>query len=483
MRGRGMSFIYETSPRNSRLTRWHVGQLISIDVLPDDVLLVIFDFCVARVRDRATIRAIESWQSLVHVCGRWRTLVFRSPRRLNLRLVCTPRRPARHNLDIWPALHLQIQGTISSTSTDDIVVALGHGDRVYRVDLEVIGGLQWDKVLASMQVPLPELTYLDLHSNDETLPVIPNTFLSGSTPRLRYLKLKCIPFPGIPKLLLSATHLVQLYLCIPHSGYFSPDAMASSLSVLTRLGSLSLEFLSSRSRPDRESRHPPPLTRSLLPNLTAFWFKGVSGYLDDLVAWFDAPRLDNLFINFFHQINFNTPHLVQFISRIPVFGEPDEAEVDFELDVPKVRLRSCTDDDYGELSVKISCGQSDQQLSSIAQVCTRCLPSLPKVESLQVFTNDPNAELDWKDNIENNHWLELLRPFTAVKSIYLSEEFQLGIASALQELVGRRTTEVLPSLQNIFLMRFEQSGPFQEAIKQFIAARQLSGHPIAVFPS
>jgi hypothetical protein len=39
---------------------------------------------------------------------------------------------------------------------------------------------------------------------------------------------------------------------------------------------------------------------------------------------------------------------------------------------------------------------------------------------------------------------------------------------------------VLPSLQNIFLARFEPSGPFQEAIGQFVAARQLSNHPFAI---
>jgi hypothetical protein len=41
--------------------------------------------------------------------------------------------------------------------------------------------------------------------------------------------------------------------------------------------------------------------------------------------------------------------------------------------------------------------------------------------------------------------------------------------------------EVLPSLQNIFLARIGLSGPFQDAIGPFLAARQLSGHPIAVF--
>jgi hypothetical protein len=89
-------------------------------------------------------------------------------------------------------------------------------------------------------------------------------------------------------------------------------------------------------------------------------------------------------------------------------------------------------------------------------------------------------DLNWKENVENDQWLELLRPFAAVRSLYLSEEFQPDLASAIQELVGGRTTEVLPSVQNVFLEKFEPSGAFQEAIGQFVAARQLSGHPIAI---
>ena len=72
-------------------------------------------------------------------------------------------------------------------------------------------------------------------------------------------------------------------------------------------------------------------------------------------------------------------------------------------------------------------------------------------------------------------WLQLLLPFTAVKNLYLSKEFAPGIAAALQELVGSRITEVLPSLRNIFVEGLKPSGPLQESIGQFVAARQLSG--------
>ena len=66
-------------------------------MLPDDVLLSIFDFYVVKYYDLTFIKfgvhytkqSIESWQSLVHVCRRWRGLVFESSRRLNLQLCCS----------------------------------------------------------------------------------------------------------------------------------------------------------------------------------------------------------------------------------------------------------------------------------------------------------------------------------------------------------------------------------------------------------
>jgi hypothetical protein len=108
-----------------------------------------------------------------------------------------------------------------------------------------------------------------------------------------------IPFPGLPKLLLSATHLVDLcLLSIPDSGYISPEAMVTCLSSSTGLDGLFIGFESPRSRPDRKTRRPPPPTRAL-PVLTKFQFIGVGEYLEDLVARIDAPLLGNLHISFF----------------------------------------------------------------------------------------------------------------------------------------------------------------------------------------
>ena len=208
-----------------------------VDLLPDDVLLAIFVFCAE----------LEAWQPLVHVCRRWRIVVFGSPRRLDLQLVCSAKTSARKTLDIWPALPLVILCDIDHPigNVDNIVAVLERSDRVRQIDLLGVSSLHLANGLAAMQEPFPELTHLMLSSNEETVPVLPDTFLGGSAPRLRIVYFGGIPFPGLPKLLLSATHLVYLSLFdIPHSGYFSPEAMVIALSMLISLESLSLEFQS-----------------------------------------------------------------------------------------------------------------------------------------------------------------------------------------------------------------------------------------------
>jgi hypothetical protein len=456
--------------------------VIRINVLPDDILLEIFDFYVDTSLSYEGKTWIEAWQSLIHVCRRWRSVVLGSPRRLNLQLYCTPKTPVRDTLDVWPALPLLVRSNnmALSSSTDNIIAALGQNNRVCEVILLGLAGWHLEEVLAAMQVPFPEMTDLQLWSDDKTPPVIPDSFLDGSAPRLRIFRLDGIPFPGFPKLLLSATHLVQLMLTnIPHSGYISPEAIVAPLSALSSLEVLSLEFQSPQSRPDRESRSLLPPKRSILPTLDVFYFIGVTEYLEELLTRIDTPQLKTLDITFFNQIDFDCPRLAQFINGTPTLKALDEAHVHFIDSTASITFRCRTSESgYGDLLINIFCAEPDWQLSSIEQVCNSSLQPLSTVEDL--YIDHEYLELVWKsDAIDNTLWLQLLLPFTAVKNLYLSKEFAPGIAAALQELAGG-ITEVLSSLQNIFVEELEPSEPFQKNIGQFVAARQLSDHPIAI---
>jgi len=384
----------------------------------------------------------------------------------------------KDKVDIWPALPLLIQGTISPSVVDNILAVLNRHDRVSMIDLAYFTTPEVEKVWAAMQVPFPELTVLRLWSNDLRARIVPDSFLGGSSPRLREIRLNAVPFPGLPELLSSATHLTEISLQdITRSGYISPETMVTCLSALTSLKSLHLDFLL-QSRPDWESRHPPSPTRSILPALTSIQFEGTAEYLEDLVACIDAPQLNNLFISLIHQIDHGVPQLAQFIGRTPMFKTLDEARVCFCVNAVRLTLSSPTFG-FEELKIQFSCGEPDRQLSTLARVWTSFSPLLSMLENFFIYDVD-HWYPPWQDNIEINQWLELLHPFTAVKSLYVSKEFAPGIMAALQELVRERTTEVLPTLRNLFLEGLRRSGPVQKSIRLFVAARQLYGHPIAV---
>jgi hypothetical protein len=85
---------------------------------------------------------------------------------------------------------------------------------------------------AAMQVPFPELIYLQLGIYGPSVSV-----LSGvCAPRLRTLELKDVPFPAVRNLILSAGDLVNLTL-LPHL-FASPESVVACLSSLKRLESL-----------------------------------------------------------------------------------------------------------------------------------------------------------------------------------------------------------------------------------------------------
>ena len=198
------------------------------------------------------------------------------------------------------------------------------------------------------------------------------------------------------------------------------------------------------------------------------------------MALIDAPLLNAVTIRFFNQLIFLTPQILQFLSRAERLDTINQATVVFYDYEVVIRLSQKTETvshtvNHTGFSMAISCTQSDWQLSSLAQVCISSLPRLPTLERLEI-REDRRWPPVWQDNMENGQWLELLQQFTAVKDLYLSKQVALQVAPFLQEISGETTAGVLPTLQTIFL----ESQVIQKATGQFVAARQLSGHPVAI---
>jgi len=119
---------------------------VTFGALPDDVLLEIFDFYLAPKSIQSYWPSLglipeDAWHTLVHVCKRWRSIVFASPHRLQLQLLCTNNRPIQNLLDIWPELPIVIssgRGMSKWQDANNIIAALKQHNRVGKIDLDDI---------------------------------------------------------------------------------------------------------------------------------------------------------------------------------------------------------------------------------------------------------------------------------------------------------------------------------------------------------
>ena len=454
---------------------------MTMDMLPADILLIIFDFCqLDSARDGISYR-LGTWHNLVHVCQGWRHIVLTFRRCLDLTLLCTYGTPVRKNLGCWPPLPIILDyftssnhGNPAPNDEDDIIAALEHPDRVRGIKLAVTSSLL-AKVAPVMQEPFPAMTTLWLSSKDPNAPIIPDVFFSSTAPHLQQVYLAGVSFPALPALLLSASDLVDLELNdIPQGGYLSPEAMITSLAALSRLNTLCIWFKSPTSR--LQQIYPPSSARVVLPSLTAFNFRSSSAYLEHLLARIDTPRLHSFKVTFFNQLDFQLPQLSQFIRRTQMLelAQSRHAQVRVRINNLYIEL------DFEEkgysgrpLSLCISCQRLDWQVSHLAQIFGQCPAMTSNVD--QLFIDEVDLQLDpgWEDGMDDTDWLRFLRLFTNVKMLYGSKQLAGHIARALGGVSGEMVTEVLPSMETLEL---EDQTP--KSIEPFIARRQLSGHPV-----
>ena len=455
----------------------NVGK-VAIKMLPEEVLLEIFSFYMCGVHND------EEWETLVHVCRRWRSIVFAAPRRLNLKLVCTRGTPVRKTLDIWPPLPIavRVRGGFDQIN-ENVLVALEQHDRVCKVHVDDASCYdELKELVGAMQVPYPALTDIHIHAlfgthSFEGPASYFESLLGGSAPNLRSLSLMNIGFRSLPKLLLSFPGLVSLSLFnIPYSGHTPCDAMVDCLSSLTRLESLQINFPITQLRSVTASRRQAPLTRArtVFPVLSKLLLKGATKYLDRFSTYVEAPLLHHVRIGFLDPPIFDTSRIARWIGCAETF---DQAYICFHHVCFKVviSLRKRTTDGK-TLTLSLLWNHSSWKLWELTLDSCDC-----SFEPFDLCPFDASLLSSWERKIGNASWLHLLRFFTSVKHMFLSQGVALHVAPALQELTGERITEVLPVLRNVFVERLDPLGPVQEALGQFVTARRLlSGHSIDV---
>ena len=418
------------------------------------------------------------WYNLAHVCRRWRSVILGSAPYLGVSLVSTHGTPVADMLAHSPPLPLVIDYHRNRDIKEDeegAILTLKHRDRVRHVRLLFIPVTSSQKLIAAMDEEYPILEYLIIGppgKDRSTVLILPETL---QAPHLRHLVLIGFALPIGSRLLTTAVGLVSLGLFMTDpSTFFHPNALLHWLSLMPQLETLAIFFLFPV--PNREIER--QLTRTpiiTLHNLRVLWFLGVSTYLEALVHRITTPRLEKLEIEFFTQLTFSVPRLVQFMNTTENLRF-DSANFRFEDNGVLVKVYP-----PGEAKMKVAfvifvfCWHLDWQVSSVAQIFNSLGHLFSAVEHL-TFEHEVHSRSSEEHNeVDRTEWRKLLRPFRNVKTLWIGNGLVEQLSRSLDLEDGERPLELLPELQELI---YSGTGG---AFDSFIDARQNADRAITLF--
>ncbi len=465
-------------------------------MFPGDILLEVFDFCRLGARSSETQddeKFLNWWHELVHVCQRWRQLIFTSLHHLNVQLLCTCETPARKKLGCWPSIPiaLNVKGlrNLNPTEEDNLFTTFEHADRVCSVTLNVTPQLL-RKVVKMMLKPFPVLKHLRVKTFNGSMLSLP----SGFPPGLQELDLSGTFPPPLPSILPSLSDLVHLHLRnLPMTDHVSPEVMVVGLAVMTKLESLTIEFKIT-------SHHWCPSllptqdfgAQAVLPTLTQFQFRGFYEYLKDLVAKLDTPRLFDLTVIIVN--NFTWPHrpIVQQFPQLFQF-------IDCAEDLKLAQFRHARAEIHNSCSfIRFDNAQTGQHPIhlTLGEVKYGSSPNTNQLQPIEALLSQASAIISsvqhlsitqlYQRTICATYWdcAKLLRflqvrLFSTVETLHIGRQFTDRFVQVLNGLSNNSelVAEVLPALH---LLNFE--GKPQKMVKQlliqFIEKRQSIGYPL-----
>ena len=456
-------------------TRRRTTILATIEVLPEDTLLEVFDFYRLDAIKQSTGR-LWKWHRLAHVCRKWRHVLSMSPRRLDLRVLCECGAPIESILSSWPTFPLVVRhnGPKSKFLPNNVIIALHRRHRVFEIDLVLPRSLI-GPIIEAIQEPLQGLERIQFAVENDTGPPMPlcEGFLGGSAPQLREIKLDGIafPFPALRQVLLSTNNLVELHLAnIPNDFYIPPDGLVTGLSTLVQLKRLTVGFQSPASlTPQRIKELLPRCTT--LPSLTFLDFHGASEYLEEFISRIDSPVLCELHIGFFNDILFEVPQFCQFISRLNALVPPTELRLTHSWEYVTISSKK----PKFQVVLETSCRLLDWQLSFVTQISNQLSPLFSAVRSLTIQSFYGIATE--VEDVDSTQWLDLFQSFAHVTQVSVfGEQLLPGIVMAL--VAAEMGAGVLPELTSLFLNGYRSSPSVAKVAEQFIATRGFSGRAV-----
>ena len=403
-------------------------------------------------------------------------LVLGSASYLGLCLVCTYGTPVADMLAHSPPLPLVIDyfqedGDITREE-EGVVVALEQRDRVRRVRLFP----NPQKLIMAFDGEYPVLEYLTITAEDNstgTALMLPETF---QAPNLRHLTLTGFALPIESRLLTTAMGLITLSLYMAPSTYFRPSTLLQWISFMPQLETLVIDSLFPIPNQDVESQlmHTPITTHVTLPNLRSFSFQGGSAYLEEVVRRIITPRLEEFSIEFYEQLTYSVPRLVQFMNTTKFDG----ANFEFSSNQISVEFYFRGDAKPNTLTIYVNCSHLNWQVSSVAQLFDSLSQMFSAVEYLTLEQEVRSRPSDEHNEVNRGTvWRRLLTSFGNVKTLLVDDDRLVKeLSRCLRQDGEEHASELLPELKEL---RYSGRGN-ADKFTSFIEARQNAGRPVTL---
>ena len=465
----------------SDLLVYSIPYTIHIHNIDNDSLLQMFSHY--RLQDGDNWHLRHTWRRLAHVCQKWRYLVYYSPSYLDMCLRLTNKSPSMNTLNHLPPLPLIIDysdtsgiRTLARKYEDNVHIGLLQNGRVRQVTLQAPSS-SLRRLLERMNKPYPRLEDLSLSSTTTEETNVTSVVLLESLqlPILNRLSLHGFCLPNLSSMItlstLSLTH-------IRDSCYFTPGNLIIQLQGLPHLEELSIGFAIPMPLPSSErDLLPTPIPPVTLPALKRLTFRGMSVYLDNLVAQINAPLLEQLSLTLLFELAFTLVNLAQFIHRTEGL-RCLVARVSFNKESASIDAGHYQKWVTGKrgLHVNVTCEPLDWRIDSATQVCSAIGKVLSTVEGLTLDLDVNGMPLDWENTLDSIMWHELLLPFVGVKKLHIGDSLTPELSRSLESVAGGLALELLPELQELEIKSIEGC----ESFSGFLKTRNSVGRPVYI---
>ena len=218
-------------------------------------------------------------------------------------------------------------------------------------------------------------------------------------------------------------------------------------------------------------------THITLPSLRWFVFRGVSSYMETVVRRITSPHFEKLGFQFFKQLTFSVPYLLQFMNmtEIPCF---DSAEFKFSRNEVYVKVypREAAEIKLCPFSIHVDCWYLDWQVSSMAQIFNTISQNFSAVERLALEYEVHRRASEEHNEVDCTEWRKRLRSFSNVKTLSVDEGLVRELSCSLRPDNGELPSKLIPELQKLTYSWSNNAG---DGFAPFIDARKNAGRPVA----